>query len=118
MSRGERGASMQGLEGGLRAASCDIAHKLASRLSGDALERLVAASPDLTHRLGGYPPDAAGLDTMDRDHLMDALARHLGADGWPCNGDPREVHDAFMARVKEAYRSGVLEAAPEDPAST
>jgi hypothetical protein len=58
-----------------------------------------------------YSETTTGLDTQDREILLEAFARDIaGGSRWPMYGDSQEVKDAFMAAVLQAVKDGKLQA--------
>ena len=105
-------ATRRRLSNGIEAARYDVARATAAGFPDDGLERLVAGDRDLCRRLRDYGPPASGcnpgLDTADREHLLDVVARHLGATHWPSMHEGADACTALAARVHEAVADGRL----------
>jgi hypothetical protein len=72
--------------------------------SNFALRIIVEEDAKLVRRLNEYYADAApdgGLDTVERDALLDALARHFTGRPWPQSGG-MEATRRFMADLQDA----------------
>ena len=69
-----------------------------------ALRIVVEEDPKLVRRLNAYYADAApdgGLDTVERDALLDVLARHFTGQPWPRSGG-MDATRRFMADIQRA----------------
>jgi hypothetical protein len=61
-------------------------------------------TPGLVFRLNAYYADAAadgGLDALERDAVLDVLARHFTAQPWPRSGG-MDATRRFMANLQRA----------------
>ena len=48
-----------------------------------------------------YKPEHTSMDTADRDWLCDIVAKHLGYEHWPVNGDPESYSEDFKCTLIE-----------------
>ena len=73
-------------------------------LSNIALRIVVEEDPRLVRLLNAHYADAApdgGLDTVERDALLDALGRHFTGQPWPRSGG-MDATRRFMADLQHA----------------
>lgn len=72
--------------------------------SNFALRIIVEEDPKLVRRLNAWYADAApdgGLDSVERDALLDVLGRHFTGQPWPRSGG-MDVTRRFMADLQDA----------------
>jgi hypothetical protein len=76
--------------------------------SNFALRIVVEEDPKLVRRLNAYYADAAadgGLDTVERDALLDALGRHFTGQLWPRSGG-MEATRRFVGDLQQGMTRG------------
>jgi hypothetical protein len=72
--------------------------------SNDALRQIIETAPGLVETLNEYYGDAApdgGLDKVERELLLDLLARHFTRQPWPRTGG-MDATRRFMATLQRA----------------
>jgi hypothetical protein len=72
--------------------------------SNEALRLVIETAPRLVDTLNEYYGDAApdgGLDKVEREQLLDLLARHFTGKAWPRTGG-MEITRRFMASLQRA----------------
>jgi hypothetical protein len=72
--------------------------------SNDALRLIIETAPDLVATLNEYYGEAApdgGLDKVEREKLLDLLARHFAGQSWPRTGG-MDTTRRFMAALQRA----------------
>lgn len=82
----------------------ELQHRHMTPPSDFALRIVVEDDPKLVRRLNAYYADAApdgGLDTVERDALLDTLGRHFTGQPWPRAGG-MDATRRFMADLQRA----------------
>jgi hypothetical protein len=72
--------------------------------SNEALRLVIETAPQLVATLNEYYGDAAadgGLDKVEREQLLDLLARHFARQSWPRTGGMDKTR-RFMATLQRA----------------
>lgn len=70
----------------------------------ERLREIVQGEPKLVLNLKGYFDHATDLDTYDRGYLGFAVAKSIGFDDWPCNGDSDDhARRFYLALVDAGY---------------
>jgi len=75
-----------------------IADHTKVQLTADQFNEMMKDEHDLIEQLIEYD---SPNDTMDRECMMEVLAKHLTGRSWPCYGDGKAARESFFQEFEE-----------------